>query len=355
MTDKKRRYDSIHTMKALCAFFVVCLHTSPLPTMAGDLLKMFARIGVPFFFFVSGFFSYRGEVATAEDRQKRMRKILKHLLILAGVDLVYILIALCFQHVSCAKMLEKLTGWRFLAGNFSVAAHMWFLRCLIYLELIVFFFEKFLNKFKGLPWLLGIVWILDVVVCKYSRPLFHFQIPDLYNEFLTKFIGNGVLYFFLGWESRRKEAALVKKLEENRKALILAAAAAAILSVTEYLLVTRLGIDRMPANYIFTLFLTIMILLLSLAYRNLGRGSFACYTGMCLSMYIYYWHLLVCNFNRAVLVKRIGIPKIWAANPVTVYILSVLLALAIVKAREMWAKRGARSHGRTLHDLEDTE
>lgn len=339
MAEKKRQYDSIHTMKALCAFFVVCLHTTPMHNMAGDLLKMFARMGVPFFFCVSGFFSYRGGEVTAESRQKRIRKVFKHVLVLAGVDFVYILVALCFQHVSVAEMLGKLSGWRFLAGDFSIAGHMWFMRCLIYLELIVLFFERPLNRSRGMPWVLGAVWILDVLICKYSGPLFHFQIPHLYNEFLTKFIGNGIVYFFLGWECRRRETALVGKLEKHRKALLLAAVAVAVLAVAEYMLVTRLDINRMPANYISTLFLVIVSFLLLLVYRDLGRGSFACYTGCYLSMYIYYWHLLVRNFSKAVFVKRMGIPRVWVTNSFTVYILSVLLALAIVKGREIWGRR----------------
>lgn len=184
-----------------------------------------------------------------------------------------------------------------------------------------------------MPWLLGAVWILDVLVCKYSGPLFHFQIPNLYNEFITKFIGNGVLYFFLGWEFRRREAVLVKEFEKHRIAFILAAIAVAVLSVVEYMLVTWWDINRMPANYISTMFLVVVSFLLLMVYRDFGKGSFVCYTGMYLSMYIYYWHLLVRNFSREILVKRVGLPRIWVTNPISVYILSVLLAMVIIKVR----------------------
>ncbi len=332
MIEKKRQYDSIHTMKTLCAFLVVCLHTRLLGDAAGGFLKAFARMGVPFFFCVSGFFSYRGSEVTAEDRKKRVQKLIKHIWILLGVNLIYILDAICFQHMTLAEMLRRLTGWGFLIGNFSVAGHMWFMRCLIYLEIVVILFEKQLNKYNGIYCLWGI-WALDVIICKYSMPLFHFQIPDAYNEILSKFIGNGVVYFFLGWELKRREAILVRKVEKHRKTLLLALLVGVFLLAVEYAAVTHWDINRLTVNYISTLYLTAVSFLLLLAYPSFGRGSAACYTGKYLSMHIYYWHLLVRNYSGSVLAKWMDIPRVRITNSISVFILSLFLALLIVRIK----------------------
>ena len=51
------RNKSLDVAKAIAAFLVVCIHVS-FPGETGQIIKVFARCAVPFFFMVSGYFCY---------------------------------------------------------------------------------------------------------------------------------------------------------------------------------------------------------------------------------------------------------------------------------------------------------
>lgn len=53
-----KRSASIDALKIIMAFLVVCLHM-PFPGRLGILVNVIARIAVPCFFVISGFFSYK--------------------------------------------------------------------------------------------------------------------------------------------------------------------------------------------------------------------------------------------------------------------------------------------------------
>ncbi|MFV8815028.1 acyltransferase family protein [Aerococcus urinaeequi] len=53
---KNMRYSSLDGMKTIAAFLVICIHI-PFPGEVGQIITAIARIAVPFFFMVSGFFA----------------------------------------------------------------------------------------------------------------------------------------------------------------------------------------------------------------------------------------------------------------------------------------------------------
>ena len=75
---RTEKYYSIDGMRAIAAFFIVCLHV-PFSGTFGEVVSAFARIAVPFFFMISGFFIWSD---TEEKQYKRIRKQIKHLFFL---------------------------------------------------------------------------------------------------------------------------------------------------------------------------------------------------------------------------------------------------------------------------------
>ena len=73
----------ISTAKLIAAFFVVFIHVK-FPGIFGNLTECAARFGVPFFFAVSGYFSYK---TTSQRLVKRLKKTI---LILIISDLIYL-------------------------------------------------------------------------------------------------------------------------------------------------------------------------------------------------------------------------------------------------------------------------
>ncbi len=49
------RYDGLDVLKCICAFLVVCIHAAFLGDV-GKIVEVIARIAVPIFFMITGFF-----------------------------------------------------------------------------------------------------------------------------------------------------------------------------------------------------------------------------------------------------------------------------------------------------------
>lgn len=313
---------------------VVLLHY-PFDGVIGTYLAALARIGVPFFFLVSGYFSY----AEVYDRSKHIKRIKKYLVLLVGVTAVYWLkdiARVVFGRITFGDFLSSNFTLEFLILHIGSSGFMWFVRALLYIEFLQMLLHKYLDSPKMKYVLVGL-WIVDILLIKYSF-IFGFSIPQPYNEILTKMFGTAFLYYFIGryishfanegstkWFSVFKMVALMTVL--------------VLLNFTEVYILDNYLINQMPANYIMTFFLTVFIFLILLRYCNLGKGSIINFVGKDLSMYVYYWHLLV-GMMMGSICSRIHIPEIFYSNVITVFLVSCLFGyvIFIVKRKIMGQK-----------------
>ena len=74
------RNKSLDAVKAIAACLVVCIHVS-FPGQAGQIVKVFARCAVPFFFMVSGYFCYYENGNAAVKIPLKIIHILKLLIV----------------------------------------------------------------------------------------------------------------------------------------------------------------------------------------------------------------------------------------------------------------------------------
>lgn len=127
-TAGKTEIDSLYCLKALCAFFVLVIHSS----MYGrDEIFFLLKIAVPCFYVISGYFLYGGDARKEISRAWRWTK--KVLVTYLFLVLVYLAISLFVQGtVDSAKML--LCG---VAFGFSPSVHLWYLSAL-WQALVVF-------------------------------------------------------------------------------------------------------------------------------------------------------------------------------------------------------------------------
>ncbi|MCD7812405.1 MAG: acyltransferase [Ruminococcus sp.] len=72
------RYSSFDSFKVIAALMVVFLHF-PFNGTIGGIIGALSRIGVPFFFMVSGFFSYKEGCTTEIQREKSKKKVFRYL------------------------------------------------------------------------------------------------------------------------------------------------------------------------------------------------------------------------------------------------------------------------------------
>lgn len=331
--------DSFDFFKCFAAFLVVSIHVS-FQGIIGDYINVIARISVPFFFLVSGFFSYQKESGDVKIRKKRMRKIKKYFVILLGVTVVYFLyeIAGSFSDGSFQETIKTYLSFPFLIAHLGPkGSHLWFIRALIYLEIMFLFFEPLFRKKAG-GILLLIAWLFDVLALKYSNILFGFEIMEPYDEILTKYIGCAFVYYMAGYKIHCYETQVVHFFErlgigKNIGILLILV----LMNILEYTLLEHYNVNHMPINYFTTFFLALVVFSLLLLYRSLGRGSIFSYIGRELSMYIYYWHLLI-FWLEAFLLSNFPALDILYKNPIMLYIQTVIFSMFILYFKNTFIK-----------------
>lgn len=149
MTETKERNIYLDLVKLFAAYCVIFIHVNskvPTPKETSFLLSSIlatVRFAVPFFFIVSGYFSYRIDAAKIKKRLKTTG------ITLIVASLVYFLcncfIQKCILHLSLKKYLaatftyKSLADFVFLENN-PFAAHLWYVAAIfvIYLALYLF-------------------------------------------------------------------------------------------------------------------------------------------------------------------------------------------------------------------------
>lgn len=335
-----KRFDSFDLFKGFAAFCVVSLHV-PLQSTPSILFNVIARIAVPFFFLVSGFFSYYQEYDAVKIRKKRLSKIRKYIFLLVSITAVYFLFEVVISSMkgTLSEALQTYTSFSFIVGHLSAkGSHMWFVRALILLELLLLACEPvFRRKYSVL--FIPVAWLFDVLFIKYAGILLGFAIPQPYAEVLTKYIGVAFVFYTAGYMFRRYETTVVsffQKLGTGKNIGILIGLI--IANLVEYSLLEHYGVNRMPVNYCFTFFLTLTIFSLLMTYRNLGSGSIFTYIGRELSMYIYYWHLLI-YWAGGMLLSKIPVINTLYRNPFFLYLECIIFSLLIVQAKALLQKK----------------
>lgn len=307
---------------------VVILHY-PFPGYVGEYVSAFSRIGVPFFFLVSGYFSNLEKY----DRKKGIKKIQKYLLIDIGVTAVYLskdLLRVLLGKLPISQFVATNFTPEFWLANFGSAGHIWFIRALLYIELFKLIFYKRLRS-NSVRVVALVIWIADVLLIKYSF-VFGFSIPQPHNEILTKMVGTAFLYYLIGIEMKRNHDMLCNHTDSFKTWASLLVLFGILLYLEKFIL-DSFFVNAMPANYLFTSFLTLLIFVILIQHPMWGKDTILNHIGGKLSMYIYYWHILVGAIAASIL-KRMQIPETVYKNALFVFGLSIITALLICAAKD---------------------
>ncbi len=336
-----KRFDSFDLFKCFAAFFVVCIHV-PFRNIPSGLFNVIAYTAVPFFFLVSGFFSYYEEYDAAKIRRKRIVKIKKYLFLLLSITAVYFLfeVATSYLKNTLSEALQSYTSFSFIVGNLSAkGSHMWFVRALILLELLFLLLEPVFRK-KYSVLLVLIPWLFDVLCIKYSAILFGFEIPEIYGEILTKYIGGGFVFYTAGYLFRRYETTVVSFFQKQGPVKNTAFLFILIIgALAEYGLLEHYHMNRPAVNYCSTFFLAVTVFALLMTYRSLGKGSIFNYIGREMSMYVYYWHLLI-FWGGSYILCRIPVLNTLYRNPIFLFIECIIFSLLIIQVKKYLQKKG---------------
>lgn len=335
---KKKQYNLLNAIKIIAAFFVVCIHVH-FPGDFGRGVIAVARFAVPFFFMVSGFFSYYENKDVLNVKYKRK---VKHLLILFGGSLLMYFV----YNVLGSIMNGTLGGY--LKGIFSLQSFvelfvfnhvrimeaLWFLPALIYATLVFFLFEK-TGITKKMYFLIPVLFLAGVVLREI--PEFAENTPEIMSKayLCRNFLFVGLPFFMLGH--------FIKSNEEKLKAVFSNAALIIIiiLGTAEAVAVDLLHTQK--SVYIGTFFAVFALFVL--AVKNEGKINVQklASLGADHSLYVYIFHILIRDVIRKVgeIIAFAGriTDMLEPVMPVIIFALALIASAVYVSVKKMFKQK----------------
>ncbi|MGI5978808.1 MAG: serine racemase VanT catalytic subunit [Oscillospiraceae bacterium] len=146
MMKDKEQTGGLDCFKIIAALLVVAIHTSPLASFSAEadflLTRVFARVAVPFFLMVTGYFVLPEYVFGKTDRFDRLRQCLRKILLLYAVSiLLYLPVNIYAGHFRGADLWDIL---RMLLFD-GTLYHLWYLPAVILGILLVYALSRRLS------------------------------------------------------------------------------------------------------------------------------------------------------------------------------------------------------------------
>ena len=144
----KQRNLKIDQLKCLSAFLVIYVHCSPTGTI-GENISAIARIAVPIFFIITGYF-----YEFSNQREKKQSQIKNIFVLCIIANFLYLIWNIILQMLLgnsiknyLLEILEPKAVVKFLIFNESpVGVHLWYLGALLYGLGILYLFQNILCK-----------------------------------------------------------------------------------------------------------------------------------------------------------------------------------------------------------------
>lgn len=289
-----KRNNSIDFFRLFCAVLVVTIHTTPFQGI-NELLSFFvsnilARIAVPFFFVVAGYYY----IGSLEQNRVIVKKTLCHLIAL------YCFWSLVYVSVDFMGVLRGCTALRGFIVNsivsflfLGVREHLWYMIALIYAVVIVTIFRS-VNKIKFLYFLTLFLYIVGCLGCSYYKigeniPILRELIHIQQFTYVRRYFLMGLPFFMSGYLIHQLE----KKLQKvSLKILISCMVCCVLMFLTEICAVYYFEIAE---NVIITFALYVLIvctviILLRFPLYSRNKWAYVCKTT---STFMYYSHPLV--------------------------------------------------------------
>ena len=328
-----QKNNTLELLKLISAYMVVFIHV-PFYGKLGVAVDALARFAVPFFFFVSGYYSYR---IPCEKIKKRIRNILSLLILSTTSYTAFEIIKLLkYNREGLVAFFERYTELKTFVelvvfnapANFG---HLWYLLAIFYVYIIFYFATKLRVKENAIFAVSLSLLVLNLLLGE-GLSLFGISLP---THVVRNFATTGIPFFALG--------LFVKKHEDK------------ILRVPRYVIPTFLAIGALESVISAFLFGTKELYLGSLLILgaiictfiqcNIKLPSFLTALEGC-STYIYIFHIMISTVIL-IIYGILGI-NIYASviteslHSVVVCVASTVFAFVLTKILEKWRKARAK-------------
>lgn len=316
------RYVSLDVLKTIAAFMVCYQHACGTGILSGYILAA-ARIAVPLFVMITGFF-YEDTRSNGHEK----KQLIKFLKIAVEMFAMYFLVDIAFNVVSgnlkgyLFRYVDLSLWLKFVVFNTPLTAgHSWYMWAMIYV-LLFFFWLPSINRNK----LFRIVFItlpliLVPLFSKYSLFFCQNQIPaDLYRNSIVPVIA----YFLIGIVIRENSDKIISLPFRSRLAIAVVALVGLIIERTVLLEIQ--GSDYKSGSYFMTAFLAIAFFIVFLDLGRVQKGNLLAEFGKKYSLNFYIIHQVFVKIET----------KIFDVNTVWQYAGVLFVATAGIIAVIIW-------------------
>lgn len=326
---QKKQYNLLNALKIIAAFFVVAIHIH-FPGDFGLSVIAIARFAVPFFFMVSGFFSYYENKTVLNEKYKRK---IKHVFVLffggAGLYFVYGL-ALALYSGTAVSYLGRIFSVKsilefLIFNNTSVSEFLWFLPALIYTYAVFFVFEK-TGITKKLYFLIPMLFLGGVLFRESIEFLPEYPAIMSNGYVYRNFAFIGLPFFMLGHFIKANEDKLTAKFTNASLVILMLVGSAEAVAVE--LLHTQKSVYIGTFIAVFALFI--------FAVKNEEKYSVArvANIGAKYSLYVYIFHIMIRNvMNKGGEIIPVAgkiIDVLESVYPIVIFALSLIASAVYV-------------------------
>ena len=306
-------------VKGIACIFVVFTHCR-FPGTMGIIANCVARFSVPYFFMVSGYFSYY-----KDGRKFPAGRKIKHIsIIVIAATIFYILVGIAkilFLHSVFSVGFKDIVDFVLFNKMFFISDHLWFLYALLYLYILYAAVDKL--KLQKIAYFSIPVLVIAGIVLNRGDYLIGISVPrTLYRNFLIE----GFPMFMLGHLIRKYQEKIVSKFTNIQ--LILIISVSILLCLAE-----RFAFGRDFRYCISSFPQAAAIFVFALKNGSMGSTRALTKLGVKYSLFVYVlhpfvWHTLEQGYSK------VGIAKNTAALyllPVLVVIVTIILSIIIDK------------------------
>ena len=269
--EKNSRKDSFDVVKCFAAFFVVQLHT--IPATVCPLLNVIARLAVPLFFLITGYY-----YTSIVEKGKYGVQLKKIFLLAIASSLFYWIYYGCmalknnvfYQWFMDTFNSISILNW-VLINDTPGIGHLWYLYAMLYSFIAIYVIDKLKIKVK---WVIPILFLIGLYVGCKGWPY----------SWYRNWAFMGVPYILLGRIIFEYKEMLIYKLGGVKIVYFIPAATIGLLG--EYKLYEIVGMDPIRDHYVFIILMSGILFILALQYPYFGKGSVVAIIGREYSVFI---------------------------------------------------------------------
>lgn len=219
MTQKKYNY-CFDYLKCIACIFVVFMHCE-FPGVFGTAVQAISRFCVPFFFMISGYYSYN---TSTESSKRKVKRIVKMTIYASVFYLIFALVQWALGQNINPISKRDIILWVLFNRPVIIVGQLWFLLALIYVYLLYYVVQK-----KNLYKLAYGAIIVLIAIYIFLAQGMHIVGKDMPNFLYRNFLVEGFPLFMLGEWLHKEE----KKFNFSNKAIITVIVASTLMCFLE--------------------------------------------------------------------------------------------------------------------------